>query len=125
MTFAPDLVGTYQDSDGGGGRHCPSRFFNGNSSWSGGSRLCPFFSCFVGQPLALNALKRDVRALHVIDADLNPRVHSEIKFGQVAVEMLGIDVLVNADNAALENAEKPFKRIGMHVAARTFEFRMM
>ena len=36
MTFALDLVGTYQDSDGGEGRQCPSPlFFKGNLSCTG------------------------------------------------------------------------------------------
>jgi hypothetical protein len=33
--FAPGLVGTYQDSEGGGGRHRSSPPMNGSKSWRG------------------------------------------------------------------------------------------
>jgi hypothetical protein len=79
-------------------------------------------SCFVSEPLALGTFNRDGFALHVIDAKLGAGVHAEIKFRQIPVKMLTIDVLVNADQAALEHAEKAFKRIGMHVAASPLEF---
>ena len=53
MAFAPNSVGTYQDSDGGEGRQCPSPLFNGNSS---GSNLVPgtvgsgrFWGAFIGR----------------------------------------------------------------------------
>jgi hypothetical protein len=52
-------------------------------------------------------------------------VHAEIKFGQVTVEMLAIDVLINADDAAFKHAEKPFQRIRVNVAARPFVFGMV
>src|SRR5207248_156081 len=67
--FAPGLVGTYQDSGDGGGRHCPPPSMNGNQSWL--SSRCRqrhlarserrrierdlATSCFVGEPLALRA----------------------------------------------------------------------
>jgi len=125
MIFAPDSLRTDQDSDGGDDRHWSSPLFSGNSNWSGGSRLCPFFSCFVGQPLSFDALKREVRALRVIDAKLGAGIHAEIELGQVTVKMLGVDMLIHADNASLENREKAFKRIGMHVAACPFVLGMV
>lgn len=82
-------------------------------------------SCFIGQPLASRALHGDCGALHVIDAKPNAVVHSEIKFGQIAVKVLGIDVLIDADKPALEDREKALKSVGVHVAARPFEFGMI
>ena len=41
MVFAPDPLRADQDSDGGEGRQRFSPSFNGNSNWSGGSRLYP------------------------------------------------------------------------------------
>ena len=35
MTFAPELVGTFQDSEGGDGRHGSSPSMNGSESWRG------------------------------------------------------------------------------------------
>src|SRR6185437_44732 len=89
----------------------------GNSSWNGrlSSRLRR--SCFIHQPLALGSAKRDVRALSVIDAKPCARVLTKIKFSQITVEMLLIDVLINADHSALEDREKPFQRVRTHVAA--------
>jgi hypothetical protein len=82
-------------------------------------------SCFVSQSLSLDAAKRNLGAVGIAIAKLNARVLPKIKFGQIAVKMLGIDVLVNADDAALEYAEKPFKRVRMHVAACPFKLGMV
>ena len=42
-------------------------------------------------------------ALHVIDAKLGAGVLPEIEFRQIAVKMLAIDVLINADQSAFED----------------------
>ena len=60
-------------------------------------------------------------ALAVIDAKLGAGVHAEIKFGQVTLKMLGIDVLINADDAAFEHGEKALQRVRVHIAARPFK----
>jgi len=125
MTFAPGLACTYQGSEDGEGRQCPSPSFNGNSDCSGGLRLKPFLSCFIGQSLALDAIKRDFGALAVIDAKFSAGVLAEIKFGQVTVKVLGVDPLIHANNAAREHREKPFKRIRVHVATRPFKLGMV
>jgi len=77
-------------------------------------------SCFVGQPLTHGPFDRNRFALHVIDVKLGAGVLPGIELGQIAVKMLGINVLVDANDAALEDAEKPFQRIRMHVAALPF-----
>src|SRR5205823_6677830 len=93
--FAPGLVGTYQDSEGGGGRHRSSPLSNGSSSWRGSpSRRLPrqglerdffFFarlsatSCLIGQPLALCALDRAIGALGILDADGGSMVVAKVE----------------------------------------------
>jgi len=47
---------------------------------------------------------------------------AEIKLRQIAVKVLLIDVLVNADKAAFQNRKESFQRVGMHVIAHPFEF---
>jgi len=121
----PDSVGTYQDSDGGEGRHFPSPPLSAIKISAANSSLVLIgrfdaISGAIGQPLAFRTFYSDGSALHVINAQLGACVLPEIKFGEIAVEMLGIDVLVNADHAALEHAEEAFERVGMHVAARPF-----
>jgi len=91
--------GSRQCSHSSPGRLNPAALI-GSSSCSGGLRLNPFLSCFVSQPLALDALKGDVGAVRVIEAKLGAGVLAEVEFGQVAVEMLAVDVLVNANDAA-------------------------
>ena len=78
-------------------------------------------SCLVRQPLARRAFDGNGGTLHVINAKLGAGVLPEIELGQVTVKMLGVDVLVNADNAALEDRKEAFKRVGMHVAALPFK----
>lgn len=91
------------------------------TSCSGGLRLNPFLSCFVGQSLAPHTFEGDFGAIRITIAKLDAGVLAEVEFGQVTVKMLGVDMLINPNNAALENREKPFKRIGMYVAARPFK----
>ena len=83
MNFAPELVGAYQDSEGGGERHGSSPLRNGNSSWRGSAagwgrrRLCRALewrlarpdvtSCFVGEPFALCANKRGIGAGEIVE----------------------------------------------------------
>jgi hypothetical protein len=78
-------------------------------------------SCLTGKPLAFRAFDRNGFSLHVIDAKFGTGILAEIKFAQVSVEVLGINVLINTNNSAFEDAEKSFERIGMNVAANPFE----
>jgi hypothetical protein len=79
-------------------------------------------SCLVRQTLAFDASQRDLGAVRIVIAKLGAGVLAEIEFGQVAVKVLVIDVLVHADNAAFEHTEKAFQRIGVNVAPRPLEF---
>jgi hypothetical protein len=129
MTFAPGLVGTCQDSEGGEGRQCPSPSYSRNLRAIHSSKVSGLdlgaISCLIGQTLARSALDGQPFTLYVVDAQFGARIHAEIKFGQVSVEMLAADVLVNADDAALEDRKEAFKRIGVHVAAPPFVLGMV
>ena len=77
-------------------------------------------SCFVRQPLALSADERVIRASLIVNAELLPVVVAEIELGKIAVKMLFFNVLVDADQTALEHREEAFERVGMGVAAHVF-----
>ena len=79
-------------------------------------------SCLVRQPLAGKALQGEFGALFVVDAECNAGVLPEVEFGQIPVKMFDVHVLVDADKTALQDAEKAFQRVGMHVIARPLEF---
>jgi hypothetical protein len=57
----------------------------------------------VGEVLVLAALDRGDRALGILYAKRRAAIVAEIKFREVAVQMLLIAMLVDAANAALEN----------------------
>ena len=73
--FAPGLVGTFQDSEGGGGRHCPCSLINGSQSCRGSERdfgrrrlsagrrrFAPReTSCSIGEPLPFGRLSGEFR----------------------------------------------------------------
>ena len=105
----------------------PIQSSNGRGSCHHSTVGFSFFSVRrrISQPLALEASKRDVGPFHVIDAELGAGVLPEIELGQVAIKVLGIDVLINADDAALEDRKEPFEGVGVHVAAHPLEFGMV
>ncbi len=82
-------------------------------------------SCLISEPLALDALQSDFSALGIINAELGAIILAEIKFGQIAVKVLLIHMLINADQTAFEDRKEAFKSIGVNVAARPFIFRMI
>jgi hypothetical protein len=88
----------------------------GNHSWSGDSGSRFLVSCLVREPLPGRAFDGDSFALHVVNAELGAVVHAEVELREVAVKVLAIDLLVDADQAALEHRKEPFKRVHMHVA---------
>jgi len=71
----------------------------------------------IGEPLTLGRLQGNAGTAHVINFKFGAGVLAEIKFGQIAVKVLLATMLVNADHAALEHAEKAFKGIGVNLAA--------
>lgn len=50
---------------------------------------------------------------------------SEIKFGKVALQVSRAAMLIDAEHPALEDAEKPFDRVGMSAAAHVFASPML
>ncbi len=108
--FAPSLVRTARIARERGRRHWrPSPNFRSqratNSAQVSGLGLRAI-SCFIRQPLADRALKREPSALGIVNAKALAGVLPEIKLGQIAVKVLGIDALINADQAAFHDAEK-------------------
>lgn len=97
----------------------------GSSNWNGaaGSRLR--MSSSIREALTLCAFDRNRFALHVIDAQLGAGIHAEIKFVRVTLEMLGVDVLINADDAALEDGKEAFQRVRVNIATRPFKLGMI
>lgn len=82
-------------------------------------------SCFVRQPLTFGALESDFGALLIVDAKLDAGILAEVELSQIPIEMLLIDVLVDADDPTLEHGKEAFKGVGVHVAARPFKLGMI
>lgn len=47
---------------------------------------------------------------------------TEIEFGQIALQMRFADMLINAVDAAFQDREETFNRVGMGLAANVFIF---
>src|SRR5216684_2863220 len=124
MSFAPGLVGTDQDSEGGGERHGSPSPPNGNSSWRGSSLAGRLrhqsrrpserrrikrdlaTSCFVGEPFAPSPYQSPIGAGLVVKPHLDPIVVAEVELGEVSVEVLLLNVLINTDQATLEDRKE-------------------
>ena len=118
----PGLVGTFQDSGGGGGRHRLPPPMSGNSSWRGSPRseqrgIERFLTtCSVRQPLALGPNKRWICASLVVNAEPGAGVEPEIELGEITGKVFLVNVLVDADEAALEDRKEAFERVHVHIA---------
>jgi hypothetical protein len=110
MPFAPGLVGTFQDSDGGAGSHCPVPLYY---------RPLPM-SRSIGEPLSDDAFEDLVGTLNVVDSERDSLIVSEVEFGEVTVQMFLADMLINAVDAALEDREVPLGSIGVSIASDVF-----
>src|SRR5574337_1328728 len=77
-------------------------------------------SCSIRQMLADDTLQCAGGALAVIYAELRAIGIAEVKFGQIAMQVLFVAVLVHTVHAALEYREKTFGGIGVNVAANVF-----
>src|SRR6516225_1179190 len=60
------------------------------------------------------------RSRHIIDPKRSPVVVAEIKFGKVPVKVLLANMVVSADDPALQDTEVAFDSVGMRVAAHVF-----
>lgn len=67
----------------------------------------------IGQALTGDALKREVGALVVIDAERHAVAVTEVELGKVALQVLRTAMLVDAAHPALEDAEKALNRVGV------------
>jgi hypothetical protein len=128
--FAPELVGTHQASEGGGGRHCSPPLSKDNSSWRGSSgagrcrRLLRRASerrrdwpsatrRRIGQALTLRALQGEIASGEIVDAERYPVIVTKIKLCRVAMQVGFADVEIAAIDAALEDRKEVFDRVGM------------
>jgi hypothetical protein len=101
------------------------RHLKGSSNWNGGSGSRLRISCFIGQPLTASTLHCQRSPVRIINAEPLTGVLPEIKLGKITVNVLLIDVLIHTDDATLEDREKPFKSIGVHVAAPPLKLGMV
>ncbi len=66
----------------------------------------------ISEPLADEALKREIGARDIIYAELGTIGIAEIKFREVAVKVALAAMLIDALHAALEHAEEAFNGVG-------------
>src|SRR5579863_1932811 len=74
----------------------------------------------IGEALADDAFQQSSGALFVVNAKRRTLIVAEIKFSKIALQVLLADVVIGADDAALEDGEISFNAIGMSVAANVF-----
>ena len=134
IEFAPGLVGTFQDSEGGDGRHGSSPSSNGSLSWRGSHGPCrrpprpslerEFFfvrpsatSCLVGQPFASRALNRAISAFGILDAEGGSVAIAEIEFRQISVQVVFGNVKITAGDSTLEDRKEAFDGVGVRLGA--------
>jgi hypothetical protein len=121
MKFAPELVGTYQDSEGGGERHRSSpprllrRGLEGRIACLDATRRR------IGQSLALDADERAISPSYIIDTQRDPVLVPEVELGGVPMQMGFGDVEVAPVDPALEDRKVIFDRVGVpEVGANVF-----
>src|SRR5438067_1050216 len=71
----------------------------------------------VGEPLADDAAERPVGALYIVNAECDALVVPEVELGEVALQVLFVDVVIYADDSALQDREIAFNGVGVRVAA--------
>ena len=78
-------------------------------------RSLPLTSPPIGETLALDASERALGSSRVRDA---AGVVAEIEFADVALEVLGADVVIHAENAALQDGEVALDGVGVRRSRR-------
>src|SRR5574337_174155 len=73
----------------------------------------------IGQPLPASPANEAVEPRHSMILHVAV-VQAEGKFINIAIKMLDANVVIDADQAALENGEDAFNAIGSHVIANVF-----
>lgn len=125
--------GNAQDSDGGDGRHCSSPPMKSKASWSGSCRAIGVNSgaggsCFggfatsrsVGEPLAGSTRQGAGSAFTIFDPKSRAVRVAKIELGEIAMQVPFVAMLVDAPHPALENREKAFNGVGVHLPAHVF-----
>jgi hypothetical protein len=79
----------------------------------------------VRETLAFNALHSKRRTFPIVHTEGNAVIVAEIKFREIAMQMLLIAMLIDAAHTALEDREVAFGRVGMHIVADVFAAGMM
>ena len=74
-------------------------------------------SRFIGQPLAFDAEQRAFGASSVVNAEFDAIGVAEIELGEIAVKVLFAAMLIDADHAALEDAEIALDGVGVDLRA--------
>src|SRR5689334_11344986 len=77
-----------------------------HAAFSASNRALAEINCFVGQSLSLDAEQRRHGAAEVINAKGRAVVIPEIELSGIPLQMLAADVVINAGDAALEDAEE-------------------
>src|SRR5437879_2704736 len=65
-------------------------------------------SRLIGQTFAFNAAQQFLRAISVVHAKRDAIAVPEVEFGNIAVQMIGCAMLIDAFHAALEDGEESF-----------------
>jgi hypothetical protein len=113
IRFAPELVGAYQDSEAGAGRHVPSpRFF--------GLRCDSPTSRSVGKSFAHDAADSALGPLNIVDTQSDAVAIPEVEFGEVTVKVLFAHVLIDAVDSALQDREITFCGISRGIPPNVF-----
>jgi hypothetical protein len=95
---------------------------NENSNCTGSLDLSGAISCFISEALAPCALHGVSGTLSVIYAKRNPVVVPKVELAQISLQMGFGDVLIDAIDAPLEDAEISLNGIGMNVATDVLAF---
>jgi hypothetical protein len=74
----------------------------------------------VHQALAFHAFHGGDGAVNVAAPESGPVIISEVKLGQITVQVLFLAMLIDALHAAFEDRERTFNRIRVDVAASVF-----
>src|SRR5271166_2082351 len=117
IDFAPWIVWQPQDSEGRGGRHCPSPPTDLER------RLVRRFatSCSIGKSLPLCAFDGAIGALQIVNAEGDAVVMPKIEFGGIAMQVSLADMEIAAVNSTLQDREIIFDRVGVpEVSADVF-----
>jgi len=74
----------------------------------------------IGQALPYDAPNDAIGALDIINAECDPLVVAEIELGEIPLQVLLADVMIDSVDTALQDREIPFNGIGVRIAANIF-----